>query len=144
MSDVLNEAQGEQRQATVSVLIGSKSDEPRVRESDLLTLLSSFDIAFDFAIISSDRNPEELRTYCLERKGRVRLVIAIAGGVPNLPIVVKSWLPTIPVIGVPIDNNPTYALAALTTPMDRPVLVSGYGIIGLRKAAYIAKEILSL
>jgi len=128
----------------ISVLIGSKSDERKLQKSGLLKLLKNFGFDYEFVIISSDRNPEELRNYCLNNKKRIGLAIAIAGGVPNLPIVVKSWLPDIPVICVPIDNNPDFALAALTTPKDRPIIVVGYGITGLQKAAYTAKQILSV
>ncbi|MBU3978453.1 AIR carboxylase family protein [Patescibacteria group bacterium] len=128
----------------VSVLIGSKNDESLLQNSGVLKLLNDFGIKFEFTIISSDRNPEELRTYCLNNRERLRLIIAIAGGVPNLPIVIKSWLPNIPVICVPIDNNPDFALAALTTPGDHPIIVSGYGIKGLQKAAYITKDILNV
>lgn len=127
-----------------TILIGSKSDESLLQKSRLLELLKDFNINFEFTTISSDRNPEELRNYCLKNKERLSLVIAIAGGVPNLPIVVKSWLPDKPVICVPIDNNPDFALAALTTPGDCPIIISGFGIKGLRKAAYITRDILNL
>jgi len=128
----------------ISVLIGSKSDEPILQESGLLALLKNFGLDYECTVISSDRNPERLRNYCLKNKKRVQLIIAIAGGVPNLPIVAKSWLPDIPVICVPIDNNSDYALAAITTPRDLPIIIVGYGKTGLQKAAYTAKQILSI
>ena len=126
----------------VSILIGSTSDKPILEKSGLFDLLQKFDIEFEFLVISSDRNPEELRNYCKKREKQLQLVIAIAGGVPNLPITVKSWLPNIPVISIPIDDNPAFALAALTTPTDRPVIILGYGVNGLQKAAYTARDIL--
>lgn len=128
----------------VSVLIGSTSDQTPLQYSGMLKLLEGFDINYETSIISSDRNPEELRTYCLNNKERLRLVIAVAGGVPNLPIVVKSWLPNIPVICVPTENNPDFALASLTTQGDHPIIVVGYGIKGLKKAAYTARDILNI
>jgi len=48
------------------------------------------------------------------------------------------------VISVPLDNNKDYAFASLTTPKDRPVIVAGFVAQGLKKAAFIAKEILKL
>lgn len=128
----------------VGILINSRHEELLLQNSGMFKLLKDFGIYFETTIISSERNPEELRSYCLDNKKRLRLVIAIAGGVPTLPIVVKSWLPNIPVICVPIENNPDFALAALTTPGDHPIIVAGYGIKGLQKAAYITKDIITL
>lgn len=139
---ILEHSQSKEPQ--VAVLIGSVSDKPLLVESDLLGFLDKYGIRYEFAVISSDRNPEELRTFCLDRRYSLRLVIAAAGGVPNLPIVVKSWLPEIPVVGVPLDHDPYLALASLTTPSDRSVLVAGWGVNGLKKAGYVAKDLLSV
>lgn len=127
----------------VAVLVGAKSDESAIQESGLLQLLDNFKIKHQFIIISSDRNPEQLRTYCLENAQNIQAVIAVAGGVPNLPIVAKSWLPDTVVISVPLDDKTDYALASLTTPKDLPIIVSGFGIQGLKKAAYLLKTILN-
>jgi phosphoribosylcarboxyaminoimidazole (NCAIR) mutase/thymidylate kinase len=132
-----------QQGPTLAVLIGSVSDKGCLEESGLLDMLAEFGLAPELAIISSDRNPEQLRDFCLQRRATLRLVIAAAGGVPNLPVVVKSWLPQIPVVGVPLDDNPALALASLTTPGDRPVLVVGWGVAGLRKAAYVARDLIA-
>jgi phosphoribosylcarboxyaminoimidazole (NCAIR) mutase len=128
----------------VAVLTGAKSDEKAINESGLFKLLKQFNLPFEYRIISSDRNPDELRRYCFDNKDKIKIVIAIAGGVPNLPIVVKGWLPDTPVVCVPLDNNKDYAFASLTTPKDRPVIVAGFSAQGLKKAVYIAKEILML
>lgn len=126
----------------LAVLVGSDSDKPVLEESGLLGLLNDMELRYEFAVISSDRDPEELRTFCLSRRRRLRVVIAGARGVPNLPVTVKSWLPRAVVIGVPLESDPALALASLTTPSDRPVIVSGWGTSGLRKAAHIARDIL--
>ena len=130
------------RSPVVGVLMGSRSDEPVLKKSKLLELLRDFGFDVGVSVISSDRNPDELRSYCLDNRERLNVVIALAGGVPNLPITVKSWLPNLPVICVPVDHNPDFALASLTTPKDRLIIVAGYGFSGLQKAAYIARDLL--
>ena len=145
MSDS-NKVAGELSEVTaekfrVAVLAGSKSDEKEIQESGLFDKLEKFGITYNYKIISSDRNPEELRLYCKENHHRLTVVIAIARGVPNLPVVVKSWLPEKIVISVPLDNDFHYALASLTTPSDVPVIVAGFGISGLKKSAFIVRDL---
>lgn len=132
------------KQFIVGVLIGSSSDQQILKKSGLSNLFKKFGIDFEISIISSDRNPEKLRKYCLNNSKRLSLIIALASGVPNLPIVAKSWLPHIPVISVPIEENPDFVLAAITTPKNIPIIVAGYGIKGIQKAAYITRDLIEL
>ena len=60
------------------------------------------------------------------------------------PTLRSQYLLSVVVISVPLDNNKDYAFASLTTPKDRPVIVAGFVAQGLKKAAFIAKEILKL
>ena len=126
----------------LAVLLGSTSDERVLAESGLLEQLNRWRVPYEVEICSSDRDPERLRRYCLDRQDWLRLVIACAGGVPNLPVVVKSWLPHVTVLSVPLDRDPAMALASLTTPSDRPVLVVGWGPSGLAKAGAVARDLL--
>lgn len=126
------------------ILAGSVNDEEKIKASGLFDILEQYQIPYLYQIISSDRNPEKLREYCLKNKPYQKVVIAVAGGVPNLPIVVKSWMPDTLVISVPLEDKTDYALASLTTPSDVPVIVSGFGMSGLKKAAYITRDIYNL
>lgn len=126
----------------VAVLVGGKSDLATVEESGLRDLLAKEGISCYFDVISSDREPERLRRLCLANAGRWDAVIAIAGGVPNLPVVAKSWLPSLPVISVPVEERPDVAVTALTTPSDAPVMLTGYGERGARKAGKLLVQLL--
>ncbi|MBS3061775.1 MAG: AIR carboxylase family protein [Candidatus Diapherotrites archaeon] len=129
----------------IAIILGSRKDEPTVVASKLFHILKNAGIGYEYSIISSDRNPEELRTYCKSLDTEIIAVIAVAGLIPNLPIVTKSWAPHIPVISVPLTGdgytpNDTL-LAAASTPGERPIIVSGIGKNGLEKAGYLAVEI---
>jgi len=126
----------------VGILVGGKSDLPSVEAADLQGLLAHHGIEYTFDVISSDREPERLRAHCLSHAEEWDAVIAVAGGVPNLPIVVKSWLPGTPVIAVPVDEKLDVAAMALTTPSDAPVIVAGYGERGVRKSAKLVIQLL--
>lgn len=137
-----------QREAKLAILVGGRSDLPQVRESTLFQTLQQLGIEFTVAVISSEQNPEQLRTYCKSLKRReVRIAICIAGAVPGLPAAVKAHLPTMPVIAVPLTggglNATEIMLGALSLPARRPVILTGLDRAGLRKAARLAAEYLA-
>jgi phosphoribosylcarboxyaminoimidazole (NCAIR) mutase len=67
--------------------------------------------------------------------------------VPGLPAAVKAHLPAVPVIGVPLSVPEFSAhdilLASLSVPARRPIMLTGIDEVGLKKAAYLACDILA-
>ena len=134
--------------ARVALILGSRNDDPAVKDSGLLRKLEDAGITYEYSIISSDRNPDELRDYCRNLESDVRLIIAVAGLIPNLPIVAKSWAPHIPVISVPLAGEgyepKDIILAATSTPGEMSIIVSAIGKNGLEKPGNLALEILAV
>lgn len=130
------------RKPCVGVILGGKSDIRPVEESGLCDILKREGLSYTFDVISSDREPERLRSHCLANAQRWDIVIAIAGGVPNLPIAVMAWVRGTPVISVPIEERVDVAAAALTTPAEAPIILTGYGERGLRKAGELVVQLL--
>lgn len=139
--------ENEIKEMKVAVILGSRKDEPAVVNSGLLELLDNASVDYEYSIISSDRNPDALRDYC-QNLGGVKVIIAIAGLIPNLPIVAKSWAPQIPVISVPLIGEgyePNGILSASSsTPGERPIIISGVGKNGLEKAGNLVLEMLGI
>ena len=132
----------------VAVILGSRKDEPAVVNSGLLRLLDNAGVEYEYSIISSDRNADALRDYCQNLGGDVKLIVAVAGLIPNLPIVTKSWALQTPVISVPLIGEgyepKDTLLASASTPGERPIIVSGIGKNGLEKAGNLILEILGI
>jgi 5-(carboxyamino)imidazole ribonucleotide mutase len=132
----------------LSVLVGGRSDLGRVKSSGLLTILDKVGVRYEVSVISSEQNPEELREYCRTANKRgVKLFICIAGSVPGLPAAVKAHLPAVPVIGVPLSVPEFSArdilMASFSVPARRPIMLTGIDEVGLKKAAYLACEIIA-
>jgi phosphoribosylaminoimidazole carboxylase PurE protein len=132
----------------IAVLLGGRSDLDRVNSSSMLDVLREAKVALDLTVISSEQNPEALRQYCQSLGQRtISVAICIAGGVPGLPAAVKAHLPACPVISVPLSgmgfDSREILLGSLTLPARRPVIIAGIDEIGLRKASYVALDIIS-
>jgi 5-(carboxyamino)imidazole ribonucleotide mutase len=132
----------------LAILVGGRSDLSKVQSSGLLTILDKVGVRYEISVISSEQNPEELREYCRTVSRRdVALFICIAGSVPGLPAAVKAHLPAVPVIGVPLSVPEFSAhdilLASLSVPARRPIMLTGIDEVGLKKAAYLACDILA-
>jgi 5-(carboxyamino)imidazole ribonucleotide mutase len=132
----------------LAILVGGRSDLSKVQSSGLLSILDKVGVRYEVSVISSEQNPEELREYCRTVSRRdVALFICIAGSVPGLPAVVKAHLPAIPVIGVPLSvpefDARDILLASLSVPARRPIMLTGINEVGLKKAAYLACDILA-
>ncbi|MFH1367264.1 MAG: AIR carboxylase family protein [Patescibacteria group bacterium] len=135
--------------AKVSVILGGKDDELMVIKSGLFKILEEIGVNYEYSIISSDQNPEELRKYCLNVPNTdIEVFICVAGLVPALPGAVKGRLPSHTVIGVPLTSEDYDAkdimLASFSCPSKRPIIILGVNKMGLKKAAYCAAEILAI
>lgn len=130
----------------VAVVMGSKSDEPIMREC--LSLLEQLGIPHEAHVMSAHRTPDKVRDFAVSARERgIEAIIAAAGGAAALPGAVKAYT-TLPVIGVPVASSELkgvdalYAMAMM--PPGTPVATVAIGSWGARNAALLAAEILSL
>jgi 5-(carboxyamino)imidazole ribonucleotide mutase len=132
--------------SVVSVIIGSKTDEPLIKPA--LDTLEQLGIKYEFSIISAHRNPEKVREYALKAKEKgLEVIIAAAGAAAHLPGVIASWT-TLPVIGVPLPTSELKGEDSLYSivqmPSGVPVACVGIGSSGAKNAALLAAQILGL
>ncbi len=130
----------------VAVIMGSKSDEPLVKET--LEALDKLGIEYEVQVISAHRQPDKTRDYARSAKSRgIEVIIAAAGGAAALPGVLASWT-TLPVIGIPLPSSELKGIDSLYSilqmPPGVPVATVSVGSWGARNAAYLAAAILSL
>ncbi len=134
------------RQPMVAVILGSKSDLP-VAE-DALEIFKTFDIPFDFEVLSAHRTPDAVRSFVqtFEKNGG-RVFIAVAGAAAHLAGVVASHT-LLPVIGVPVASSALFGLDALLStvqmPGGIPVATMAIGKAGMKNAVYFALQILAI
>ncbi len=130
----------------VGVVMGSKSDAETVQAG--LDVLKELGIEYEVNVISAHRTPEKARQYGQSARERgLEVIIAAAGGAAHLPGVLASWT-TLPVIGVPLPGTELKGVDALYAivqmPAGIPVATVAIGVTGIKNAAYLAAEILSL
>lgn len=130
----------------VSVIIGSKNDQPLIQPA--LELLQQLGIEHEFLVMSAHRNPDKVRDYTSKAKERgIEVIIAAAGMAAHLPGVIAS-LTTIPVIGVPLPTSDLKGIDSLFSivqmPAGVPVACVGIGASGAKNAALLAAQILAL
>ena len=130
----------------VSVVIGSKSDEPQMQET--LRILDEMGIEHELRVLSAHRTPEKTAEYARSAQERgIEVIIAAAGGSAALPGTMASWT-DLPVIGVPLASSELKGIDALLSiaqmPPGVPVATVAVGSWGVRNAAYLAAAILSL
>jgi len=135
----------------VALIVGSESDEKIVRESGMLDVFSQCGVNCEFSIISAHRNPEELAQYCDEALTRgIKMFISAAGMAAHLPGAISAYIKqSCPVIGVALPSpeypNAQDALLSMARmPSGCPVAVAGIGKAGLKNAAILVCQILSL
>ena len=128
----------------VGVVMGSKSDEPLLKET--AEVLGQMKVDHELVVASAHRTPDKVRDYAQSARGRgIEVLIAAAGGSAGLPGVLASWT-TLPIIGIPLptsDLNGVDALYAIAQmPPGIPVACVAVGSWGARNAAFLAAQIL--
>ena len=91
----------------VAVVMGSKSDYPKVQEG--IELLEKFGVKVTTRALSAHRTPIQLMNFLNEIEGNVDVIIGAAGKAAHLPGVIASHT-LIPVIGLPIKSSTMDAL----------------------------------
>ncbi|MEC7877398.1 MAG: 5-(carboxyamino)imidazole ribonucleotide mutase [Bacteroidota bacterium] len=129
--------------ATVSIVMGSKSDLPVMQEAS--KVLDSFGIDNSLSIMSAHRTPERAADFSKNAVNNgVKVIIAGAGGAAHLAGVMAS-LTTLPVIGVPIvSSNSIDGWDSLLSTVQMPsgIPVATVATNGAKNAGILAAQIL--
>lgn len=129
------------------IIAGSKSDEKLVDEG--LKICKELNIGVEFKVLSAHRDLEQLLKYLedIEKEGKAKVIIAVAGLAAALPGVVAAKV-KVPVIGVPVDGGPLNGIDALLSivqmPKGLPVATMAIGKAGMINSIHFAKRILDL
>lgn len=131
----------------VVIIAGSKSDEAFVEQG--LRICKDLKIDVEFKVYSAHRDLEELLKYleAVEKNGKTKVIIAVAGLAAALPGVVAAKV-KLPVIGVPVDCGPLKGIDALLSivqmPKGVPTATMAIGNAGMQNSIHFAKRILDI
>ncbi len=130
--------------AQVSIIMGSQSDLPVMREAaERLRLMG---VSFEMRVVSAHRTPEYMVSFAKEAARRgILVIIAGAGGAAHLPGMVASLTP-LPVIGVPIkSSNSIEGIDSLLSIVQMPkgIPVATVAINGAANAGLLAARIIA-
>lgn len=130
----------------ISVVMGSKSDWPTVKEACLI--LDQFGVDYDKNVISAHRMPDEMFAFAKNAvQNGTKVIIACAGGAAHLPGMVAANTP-LPVIGIPGQTRAFGGMDSLLSivqmPAGIPVATTAIGKAGAKNAALLALQILGV
>ena len=129
----------------VAIIMGSQSDWPTMKEAALI--LDQLGISYETKIVSAHRTPDRLWTYGKEAAGRLKVIIAGAGGAAHLPGMMASKT-RVPVIGVPVLTKALSGVDSLYSilqmPKGYPVATMAIGAAGAANAGLMAAGILAV
>ena len=128
----------------VQIIVGSKSDEEKIRQA--LVVLDEFSVSYDFKIASAHRSPshvEEIIDSAIN--SGVKVFITGAGMANHLSGAVSART-VLPVIGVPFSGGISGGMDSLLATVQMPpgVPVATVAVDGAKNAAILALEILSI
>jgi 5-(carboxyamino)imidazole ribonucleotide mutase len=134
------------QQPLVSIIMGSKSDQPTLQHT--ADTLAALGIPYEMRIVSAHRTPELMVEYAKNAESRgLEVIIAGAGGAAHLPGMVAS-LTVLPVLGVPVQSQALSGLDSLLSivqmPGGVPVGTLAIGKSGAINAGLLAAEILGI
>lgn len=128
----------------IQIIIGSKSDETKIK--DTLDVLSEFEVPFSIKVASAHRSPIYVdEVIDLAINSGVKVFITGAGMANHLSGTVAART-TLPVIGIPFSGGLSDGLDALLSTVQMPpgVPVATVAVNGAKNAAILALEILSI
>ena len=130
----------------VSIVMGSQSDFKTMKLCQ--KILKILKIKFETKIVSAHRTPNRMYEFAKNaEKNNVSVIIAGAGGSAHLPGMIAS-LTSLPVLGVPIENEKLKGLDSLLSiaqmPKGIPVGTVAIGKDGAINAALLAASIIGL
>ena len=110
-------------------------------------ILDQLGVSYETKIVSAHRTPDRLWTYGKEAAGRIKVIIAGAGGAAHLPGMMASKT-RVPVIGVPVLTKALSGVDSLYSilqmPKGYPVATMAIGAAGAANAGLMAAGILAL
>ena len=132
-------------QPEVGVVMGSESDWPTMAAA--VEVLEHFGIAYEAAVISAHRMPDEMFAYAAGAAERgLRAIIAGAGGAAHLPGMLAAKT-LVPVLGVPVAshhlNGQDSLLSIVQMPAGVPTATFAIGSAGATNAALFAVSMLA-
>ncbi|TXI04039.1 MAG: 5-(carboxyamino)imidazole ribonucleotide mutase [Pseudorhodobacter sp.] len=129
----------------VGIIMGSQSDWPTMKEAALI--LDDLGISYETKIVSAHRTPDRLWDYGRAAAGRLKVIIAGAGGAAHLPGMMASKT-RVPVIGVPVQTKALSGVDSLYSilqmPKGYPVATMAIGAAGAANAGLMAAGILAI
>ena len=130
----------------VSIIIGSDSDLPTVKETE--KILQKFGIIYEIKILSAHRSPKKVSEFASNvAKNGVKLIIAAAGGSAALAGAIAAHT-ILPVIAIPVETKYLKGLDSLFStvqmPSGVPVACMAIGKVGAKNAAILAAQILGI
>ncbi|WIO74581.1 5-(carboxyamino)imidazole ribonucleotide mutase [Porticoccaceae bacterium LTM1] len=132
--------------ATVTVVMGSKSDWPTMQKAT--EVLEALGVPWKAGVVSAHRTPSRLVEFAHSAEGNgVEVIIAGAGGAAHLPgmLSAETWLP---VIGVPVASRHLNGMDSLLSIVQMPKGVStatmSIGESGAFNAGLMAAQMLAL
>jgi 5-(carboxyamino)imidazole ribonucleotide mutase len=131
-------------QPLVGILSGSASDASTVDK--ITDVLDSFEIPWEYNVLSAHRTPNNCAAYVKGAQGRgLKVLIGVAGLAAALPGVMAAHT-LLPVIGVPGPGGPLSGEDALHSIVQMPpgIPVATVGIGNGKNAGYLAAQILAL
>lgn len=135
----------------VEIIIGSTSDQPKVKESDMLKIFEAMSITYRVSVLSAHRHRQELEGHCQTTLKHTLVFIGIASMSAALPgAIVANTDRRIPVLGVALSStkHPEYFAAArdsmICMPSGVPLSYLGSDKPGLNNAALFACQIIAL
>ena len=128
----------------VQIIIGSKSDEPKIKSA--INILDNFGIAYDFKVASAHRTPnyvEEIIDGAIN--SGVKVFITGAGMANHLSGTVAART-VLPVIGIPFSGGISDGMDSLLATVQMPpgIPVATVAVDGAKNAAILALQILSI
>ncbi|MBK8444320.1 MAG: 5-(carboxyamino)imidazole ribonucleotide mutase [Sphingobacteriales bacterium] len=110
-------------------------------------ILDVFGVAYEKAVLSAHRMPEEMFSYAREAHTKgLKVLIAGAGGAAHLPGMLAANT-ILPLIGVPILSKTLAGIDSLLSivqmPAGVPVATVAIGVAGAKNAALLAIQILA-
>lgn len=129
----------------VGIIMGSQSDWPTMKEAALI--LDQLGVSYETKIVSAHRTPDRLWDYGKTAAGRIKVIIAGAGGAAHLPGMMASKT-RVPVIGVPVQTKALSGVDSLYSilqmPKGYPVATMAIGSAGAANAGLMAAGILAI
>lgn len=130
----------------ISVVMGSKSDWPMVKET--CDILEQFGVLYEKKVISAHRMPKEMFAFAQNAvDDGIKVIIACAGGAAHLPGMIAANTP-LPVIGIPGQTKALGGMDSLLSivqmPAGIPVATTAIGKAGAKNAALLALQILGI